>query len=148
MPFKSNLRLYNVAEAYDACYKKNKPKLTFSKARGATRLEMEEAALEREAARASFGWDAPPSPPVDARSRLSRNSSNGGSGGGGGTKEFREPLATGAGGPRGSVGNQGRDPRAPPVGREREIAEAGLYTLSSVGPSPPESVWFLQPLNP
>ena len=42
---------YNVAEAYDACYKKNKPKLTFSKPRGATRLQMEEAALERAAAR-------------------------------------------------------------------------------------------------
>lgn len=47
---------YNVAEAYDACYKKNTPKLTFSRARGMTRLEMEEAAIERSArARMSAG---------------------------------------------------------------------------------------------
>lgn len=98
-----------------------------STAWGSTRLEMEEAALEREAARKSFGWDSAPSPSPSS-TREGKHAR--------GSKEFREPLATGAGGPRGRVGNAGRDTRAPPVGREREIAETLYNSDAMYNPGP------------
>jgi hypothetical protein len=114
-PTQASPSYYNVAEAWDACYKKNKPRISLSRARGTTRLELEEAALERRAARERFGWDA------DSSGRR---------------REFTEPLRSGAGGPRGRVGNQGRDPRAPPVGRTREIAENIYNSDAMYNPGP------------
>jgi hypothetical protein len=118
---------YNVADAYDACYKKNKPKLTFSKARGSTRLQFEEAALERSASRQSFGWDAGGALDEEASEFGSMRGSEGGSKAGERLPRnsvFHEPLSSGSGAPRKSVlVNQGRDPRASTVGRQREIAE-------------------------